>query len=220
MTQNVLAVIPVREFGKSKLRLRGYLSGAERSALTKTLFEHVLKALEESLVSKILVVASDVAEISNHVDTARNTFVIGESKHHGGVNEAVMDGIFYSLAEIEDFTSIMIVPSDLPLLSSEAINDAISQLSRYDLIIGPSSKLDGTSLLLFDVKKGKIPFHYDDNSYRNHVKEAKELKMRYTIIKSKEFSWDVDTKDDLKKLMSKLKIRSFQELLHEINGRK
>lgn len=218
MKENVLAIVPVREFGRSKLRLRGYLSGTERSALSKALFQHVLIALGESRVRKILVVASDQGEISNLVGKSKNTFVISERKHHGGVNEAATDGISYCLTEMANITSIMIVPSDLPLLSSEAINDAISKVSKYDLIIGPSSRFDGTSLLLFNMMKGKIPFHYDNNSYRNHVKEAKKLKIRYTIIRPKEFSWDVDTKDDLKKLMSKLKTRSFRELLLEINA--
>ncbi len=213
MKEKAIAIVPVREFGKSKLRLRGYLSSTERSALSKALFKHVLKALSDARISTILVVASDQAEISKLVGKSDNTFVISESKYHGGVNKAVTDGISYCLSEFDNISSFMIVPSDLPLLSSKAVNDAISKLSRYDLVIGPSSKLDGTSLLLFRVKKGKIPFHYDNNSYRNHVKEAKKFKIGYTIMRSKEFSWDIDTKDDLKKLMSKLKTRSFRELL-------
>jgi 2-phospho-L-lactate guanylyltransferase len=218
MKEKVVAIVPVREFGKSKLRLRGYLSGVERTDLSKALFKHVLKALGESRVSGTLVVASDQAEISNLADKPKNTFVINEREHHGGVNRAITDGISFCLTEMSNITSTMIVPSDLPLLSSEAINYAISKLRVYDLIVGPSSKLDGTSLLLFNIKKGKIPFHYDNNSYRNHVKEAKHFKIRYTIIRPKEFSWDVDTKEDIKKLMSKLKTRSFRELLLEIEA--
>jgi 2-phospho-L-lactate guanylyltransferase len=216
MKEKVLAIIPVRESRNSKLRLRGFLSTDERSFLSKALFEHVLKAVQNSVVSKILVVASDAKEVKAAVHCQTNISVIGETNPHGGVNSAALDGISYCLATMKQITSVMVLPSDLPLLTSDAIGKAISRLARYDLIIGPSSKLDGTNLLLFNLKRGKIPFHYDNDSYKNHVKEAKRLKIRYMAIKPREFSWDVDTEEDLRKLMSKFKTRSFAELLLKI----
>lgn len=216
MKKKVLGIVPVREFENTKLRLRKCLSKSERSSLSQALLGHVLRALQDSDVKKTLIVSSDRAAISKLVRKLKDIVVIAEEKHHGGVSSAVENGVSYCSNRMKGITSIMVLPSDLPLLSSKAINKAISKLRNYDLVIGPSSKLDGTSLLLFNVERGRIPFHYDDNSYRNHIKEAKRFKINYTILKSREFSFDIDTIDDVKKLMSKLRVGSFQDLLREI----
>lgn len=218
MKRKVVAIIPVREFKNTKLRLRPYFSGAERAALTTSLLRHVLAALRNSKVDRIVIVASDESSASKVSESFVNALVIREKSHHGGVSKAMEEGIAHSRSHITDATSFMLIPSDLPFLSRAAINSAISKLSDNDLVISPSIKHDGTSLLLFNFPQGKIPLHYDDNSFKQHRNEARKLNIRYSIFPKKEFSFDLDSITDLRKLMRSLKAKSMLELSQKLES--
>ena len=208
----------MREFKKTKLRLGTSLTASERAALTVSLLHHVLTVLENSKVFATVIVASDIRSTSGLANKFRKVLVIREKRYHGGVNKAMGDGIGHVRSQFINATSLMLIPSDLPLLSREAINEAISKLNENDLVITPSIRRDGTSLLLFNLPRGKIPLHYDDNSYRQHLKEAKKLKIRYSIFPRKEFSFDVDMLSDLRKLMTNLKTKTIRELSQKLES--
>jgi 2-phospho-L-lactate guanylyltransferase len=212
----LVAIIPVREFKNTKLRLRSVLSESERSALTKSLLNHVLAQLQESQIDKVVIIASDKRSASSIARGFSKAVIIRESKHHGGVNYAMEDGMMYWRTHFGDATSFMLIPSDLPLLSSEAINEAISKLDYNNLVISPSIKRDGTNLLLFNFPAGKIPLHYDDDSYKQHLKEAKKLNGRYSIFRKKEFLSDLDSISDLQKIMRTLEAKSLQNLFSKL----
>jgi 2-phospho-L-lactate guanylyltransferase len=212
----VVAIIPVREFKNTKLRMGNSLSSRERSALTISLLCHVLGQLESSQVEKVVIVASDKKTVQRISRRFMKSIVITERVHHAGVNNAMKDGIAYSETNFPEVTSLMLIPSDLPLLSDLVINEAIAKLDNEELVICPSARLDGTSLLLFNFPKGSIPFHYDNDSYRQHLREARKRKLRYSIFKRKEFSFDVDTMGDLQKLKRILNVKSSEELFKKL----
>jgi 2-phospho-L-lactate guanylyltransferase len=216
----VVAIIPVREFEKTKLRMRDALNSSERAALTRSLLCHVLGQMQQSRVSSIIIVASEKGPVSRIARRFSKTIVIEESVYHGGVNRAMEDAMSYSMHHRSSSKFFMLVPSDLPLLSTEAINDAMSKLNDYDLIISPSMRCDGTSLLLLNFPKGKIPLHYDNDSYRQHLKEARRLKIRYSILRKKEFMFDVDSIGDLSRLMGDLKVKSLKQLFRKLAAQK
>jgi 2-phospho-L-lactate/phosphoenolpyruvate guanylyltransferase len=215
MKRKVVAIIPVREFKNTKLRLGRWLGSPQRAALTISLLYRVLTALQHSKVQATVIVATDMRSTSR-VAKKFKSLVIHEKRHHAGVSKAMEDGIAYALSHFTEATSFMLIPSDLPFLSRDAINEAISKLEDKDLVISPSMKRDGTSLLLFNFPRGKIPLHYDDYSYKRHLKEAKKLHVRYSIFPKKAFSFDVDSISDLRKLMKSLKAESVQEISQKL----
>jgi 2-phospho-L-lactate/phosphoenolpyruvate guanylyltransferase len=212
-----VAIIPVREFKDTKLRLRKFLDASERAQLTRAFLNHVLEAIQRSDIQGVIIVASDKREVNRLATAFPKAYVLKEQRHHGGVNRAMEEGINYARNKFKNVDSIMLIPSDLPLLSTKALNAVISELKSYDLILAPSAKRDGTDLILFNISKGEIPFHYDDNSYKKHVAEARRRKIRYKVYHSKEFLFDIDSPGDFRKLMEELKVRTFQELTHKLH---
>ena len=142
--------------------------------------------------------------------TFQKVKVVQESVNHGGVNSAVSDGINL-IGQSGEAPEILIVPSDLPLLSSEALNRAIKLLGEYDLVINPTLRKDGTNLLVFHLSK-LIPFWYDHNSFPNHVKDWNK-KLHYLITDWKEFSFDVDDQKDLEEMMNQFKVKTLASFL-------
>jgi 2-phospho-L-lactate guanylyltransferase len=208
-------VIPVREFRTTKLRLGAGLGPRERAALTSALLRNILTEIEKSKANEAIVVASSPRMISKLLSKFQKARVVKESRHHGGVDSAMEDGL---KAIRQDGGSVLLIPSDLPLIRASALNDVIALAAKYDVLINPSAKLDGTNLLAFDLQGGRIPFHYDDDSFRKHLLEAKRLRRKYRVLRMPEFSFDVDSDEDLKKLMKQRHARSFAELLKKING--
>jgi 2-phospho-L-lactate guanylyltransferase len=215
---NIIAIIPVREFDSTKLRLREKLSASERGSLTKSLLTRILGQLQDSQIGSIVVVASDKKLLDGVAKRFSKAVVIQETTYHGGVNKAMEDGLNYCNLHFGGAEGFMLIPSDLPLFSSVAVNKAISSLASTDLLISPSAKRDGTSLLLFNYPRGRIPFHYDDDSYNQHVKEAKKLGINYSILRAKEFQVDVDSVEDLKELMLNMRAKSFTDLIQRLDS--
>ena len=209
---NQFAIIPVRNFENAKQRLSGALDKAQRAALARALLTRVLRALGgTNEVIETIVVASNEKECREFLNDFQNTRVVQETRIHGGVNSAVNDGLAITAQRIED-PKVLILPSDLPLLSTEAVERALRLLNDNDLVINPSLRKDGTNMLAFHYSK-RIPFWYDHNSYQNHVREAVSKNLRFVEINWEEFSFDIDDKTDLDKVVKKFGAKSFAEFL-------
>lgn len=204
------AIIPVREFRNTKLRLSRILTESQRAAITESFLIHTSRVLDESDIKSTLVVSSDGIQ-SNSKFNFQKIKIIQESTYHGGVNSAVTDGVS-QIRKMADNPKILVIPSDLPFLSGEAINKVLELLNVYDLVINPSFKKDGTNLLAFRLSN-IIPLYYDQDSYSNHLKEANSRKLNFLSIQWKEFSFDVDSPEDLEILMRELNVSSFDSLL-------
>lgn len=208
------AIVPVREFRSTKLRLSSILTEPQRAAITESFLLHSLRALEESDINSTMIVSSDGLQSNYKVTNFQKVKTIQEVKYHGGVNSAINDGLTH-IKKISENPNILVIPSDLPLLSSEAVNGVLDLLNQYNLVINPSFKKDGTNLLGFWLSK-IIPFYYDRDSYANHVKEAESRKLKFLSIEWKEFSFDVDSPEDLKSLMHELGASSIDSLIRSL----
>lgn len=203
----------MREFAESKQRLSKVLTGALRAELTLAMLSKVLRELEYSLVDQIIVVAADQKEIRQVLPRQCKVEVVEESIHHGGVNLAMRDGL--KLIPQSREMGTFLIPSDLPLITSQAVDRATSLLKDYDLIINPSSKMNGTNLLGF---RATIPIdlYYDNDSVTNHVAAAQRSNLHYLAIDWKEFSTDLDDSDDLNTVMKLLGVNSFENLIAKL----
>jgi 2-phospho-L-lactate guanylyltransferase len=215
--RNYAIVVPVREFKETKRRLRGFLSERQRAILTDLLLTRVLNEAEKSRAVEVVVVASEGGPIRKKMKRFQKVRVIEESIHHGGVNKAMRDGIAV-VAKRHPTASILLIPADLPLLSQQNLDRVSRLLEKFDLVINPSSRSDGTSLLAFNPDKSRITLHYDDDSFRKHVQEATKLKLKSKIIKIVGFSQDLDSKADLTHLMNRLGASNFYELLYALKA--
>ena len=210
------AVIPVREFATTKLRLKEVLSNEDRVALTAALLKRVVRAVERSQIEHVVVVASDTIEAALCLHRIPKVTVISEKTHHGGVNEAMRAGIDFSIGR--EAKTITMLPSDLPLITHSKINEALDILRQSDLIINPSIKEDGTNLLAMKSLL-KIELHYDDDSYVKHTQEARSMGFNFQSLNWREFSNDLDDADDLERAMTFYDSKNFMDFLEKISSR-
>ncbi|MGI0091308.1 MAG: 2-phospho-L-lactate guanylyltransferase [Nitrososphaerales archaeon] len=215
MKNRSCAIIPVREFATTKLRLKDILSDDKRAALTATLITRVVKSIQQSRVNQIVVVASNPSEVTNTLPPSPKLAIVRESKMRGGVNSAMTDGMH--LAKQEGANKLLLLPSDLPRVNSPSVDKALDLLQERDLIICPSLKKDGTNLLGLDASR-KFELHYDDDSYSKHCNEAKQNGFDYVTLEWAEFSNDIDDPRDLERLSQNYRAPNFEDLLSKISS--
>ncbi|HZW56309.1 MAG TPA: 2-phospho-L-lactate guanylyltransferase [Nitrososphaerales archaeon] len=223
------AVIPVRDFANTKLRLGRFLTETQRAELTKSMLLIALRALEGSVVDRVVVVASNPSEVRDAIGELTKVAVLREHSRRGGVNNAMQTGMDYladvlnqggknsGLPSIPRNYQVMLIPSDLPLLDSSSINQMVALKETCDMLINPSRKRDGTSLLLMERGKA-IPLHYDNNSFVKHVDEARKMGLNFRITDARQFSFDIDDQEDLRLLSQELGSSNFEELIRTLRS--
>lgn len=209
------AIVPVRDFGSTKLRLRNELSKEQRVALTSTLLERVARATQSSQLEHTVVVASNPSEAKQCLDGITRISVIAEFAHHGGVNGAMQTGIKF--ARGKGAKRIAMLPTDLPLISHSRIDEGIGMLDKYDLVMNPSLKKDGTNFLAIKSSTA-FDLHYDDDSFIKHSFEAQTKKLNYCVLDWQEFSVDLDDASDLDRAMTIYKSKGFGDFLKRVSA--
>jgi 2-phospho-L-lactate guanylyltransferase len=211
-----VAIVPIREIENTKLRLATALTQSQRSELSTALLHRTLRSVEGSSIDYAWLVSS-LPETLSGLQQYQKLAVVRESIFHGGVNSAMRDGFVAAKSRFEISASILI-PSDLPLVSATALNEVLESLEKYDMIINPSEKRDGTNLLGFKGPDFLITLHYDDDSYRKHLLEAGERHLNYLAIEKQEFLHDLDSYEDLSFAKKHFAAVTFEELVKEIRG--
>jgi 2-phospho-L-lactate guanylyltransferase len=209
------AIVPVRSFATTKLRLKGDLSSDKRATLTATLLSRVARAIERSQVGLTVVVASDPEEALTCLEGISKTSVIGEDLPNGGVNRAMRTGIDF--ATKKGAKTVMLLPSDLPIIVHSKINEVLELLKSYDLVINPSLRKDGTNLLALKTPL-RFELHYDDHSFEKHTEEARFNNLDFISVYWREFSADLDDSSDLEAAMKYYGSKSFEEFIENLSA--
>jgi 2-phospho-L-lactate guanylyltransferase len=192
------ALIPVKDLGSAKRRLRKCL-GADREEFTVAMLKDVLAALVESKeISRTVVVTADprVAAIAKQAGSQ----VVDEVETKG-MNEALELG-FDAIRRMGG-QHIAIIPADIPLMTGPEADQLVQQLqfqrrARSDGVtgIGPSKDFEGTNFLCFETRR-PIPLMFGRDSYRKHRKSAIKIGSQPVLLKSPTISLDIDESKDL-----------------------
>ncbi|HIH61227.1 MAG TPA: 2-phospho-L-lactate guanylyltransferase, partial [Methanobacteriales archaeon] len=187
----IYGIIPVSPFAHAKTRLSPTLSPSERENLLKVMLKDVTKSLKKNL-DEVIVISADeeVLHFSNElgVQTLKEK---GQTDLNGALEQAVK----WCESKCD---RIIIVPSDVPLIGKANLERLIKDAEEYDVIIAPA-KGGGTNALLFP--PGTIRLRFGDCSFFEHVKEAKRLNFSIKIHDSFYLSLDVNTAEDLGKII-------------------
>ncbi len=208
------AIIPVREFAATKLRLKNDLSSEKRVALTSTLLKRVVGAIERSQIERAVVVASDTSEAASCLEEFSKISVVSEDSYHGGVIKAMNAGVDFAISK--GARTIALLPSDLPLITHSKIDNVVDLLRKYELIMNPSLKKDGTNLLAMNASLN-FQLHYDDDSFVKHSAEARRRHLNFQLLDWQEFSNDLDDASDLKRAMEFYKSKNFDDFLDQVS---
>lgn len=202
--KDLVAIIPVSSFDKSKTRLSPLLSQDERIRLLKVMLKDIITTIDTE-VDEIVLVSKD-----DNVKTFAKEFQVNfvKEKDHDNdfLNRAISDAVEEVKVNFPD-RDILILPSDIPLLKAEHI----STLKRMDndFIISPS-KGGGTNLLCFN---GETDYktQFGPMSYFKHLDYADRLGMSINILESFYVSLDMNTPEDLGELL----LHGFGTYTHE-----
>ena len=206
----IAAIIPVKTFSNAKTRLQ--LPPNKIEELCIIMLEEILQVLSISpKIEKIILITKEEKAIK--IGKKFKTITIIDEKEES-VNEAVSLADKYLLEN--NFNASIVFPQDIPFIKTQDIDFMLKhQLHPNFVIIVPSRKFDGTNALVrmpIDLMKT----HYDDDSYRNHMKTAKEHTMNVAMVFVKRIMLDIDNQEDLKFLLEQNEKPQLTEKIRKI----
>jgi len=181
-------LLPVRPFAEGKTRLAAALSVAEREALNRRFFEHVLGVASRVGDCHVISRSEVVLEAARAVG-AQAIVEAGD-----GLNDALAQAsaIVAALAD----TPVMALSCDLPFLTVDDLAALIAAGEDSDVVAACDTEGRGTNALLLR-RPGLIPYRYGMDSIAAHRAEAAQAGLRFTVVARPGLGEDIDTPDQL-----------------------
>ena len=186
-------LIPVKNLSRSKERLSRILSLEERRALVLSMLEDILEETSNSTLHRTVIVGSD-----GEVQLVAERFDALFLEDPGWT---VNDSLNYALKWCSGMgaEAVLIVPSDVPLVSREDLNMIVHLSEEFPVVLSPS-KDGGTSALMLK-PPSIIKTCFGPGSFVRHLKAASEKGIPVKVYRSRRLSLDIDTIQDLKLLL-------------------
>ena len=190
-------IIPVNKLNNIKSRLSNFFNIEQRIELNIEMLKDVLLAVKYSKnIDETYIITPD-KNVINIIKKFKCRYLLEEKKV--GVNIAVQKAISKSITE--GATAAIILPSDIPLISSHEIDRIIDYgKDRDTVIITPAKRFDGTNSLFLHPPK-IINTYYDQNSFTSHYNEAVKKNSKCNVLLSKNIMLDLDSISDLKEFV-------------------
>jgi FO synthase len=185
------AVVPVKPFRLAKRRLAAMLGEDERAKLARVMLEDVLDALAgaQSLAG-IIVVTCDGEAAS--LARSRGATVLADDVQ--GINAAL--GIAVRHLSSNRHASMLVVPADIPQLTSKHVNDIVNRLPHGRAVTLVSSEDGGTNLLACRPANVIAPC-FGPDSFAAHCAAAEQAGVTPLANPAAELARDIDHPEDL-----------------------
>jgi FO synthase len=195
---DVWAVVPVKRFTAAKRRLAPVLGACERAALARAMFEDVLDALSRvgTRLAGIIVVTAD--ESAAQLAARRNAFAVSD-EGCGDINGAIRIGVHYALAR--GGAAVLVVPSDVPQLSADAVERAASAVDRPNSLALLRATRDGGTNILACRPADALRPRFGPNSFEQHCEWARAQAMSLQVLPGGDLGLDIDCPEDLESFM-------------------
>ncbi len=194
------AIVPVKALRDAKSRLAVELAPSDRQRLVLAMLDDVLETLAACHgVARTLVVTLDEAVAAlaraRHADVL---WEVGPASLNGALRQAIADVV------AANGRSVLIVPGDLPLLTSKDIgavllSDGERAQQGGRIVIAPSRDARGTNALLIEPPQALQPA-FGVDSFAAHQQAARLAGLSPHIVRSAGLAFDIDTPDDLREL--------------------
>ncbi|MCY3541578.1 MAG: 2-phospho-L-lactate guanylyltransferase [Gammaproteobacteria bacterium] len=184
------AIVPYKEppFGKSRLSNR--LTPSQRTVLAATMLDIVVEALLRAKHVQGILLVSDSTNLAEF--TLKENIIILETQTTN-LRDAVTQASRFASKQLRCPTTF-IVPADLPLISPEDIDFAVTQHEQVTII--PDARLKGTNGIIA-TPPNAFEFVFNGQSYQHHQHNAQVAGLHPKSLQIETFSYDVDTFDDL-----------------------
>jgi 2-phospho-L-lactate guanylyltransferase len=187
-------VIPVKSLREGKSRLTDVLQANDRYALNSRLLMHTFDQVAHMIdIADVYVVSKSPDVLAEAV---RRGFTECPESDLCELNRAITLGA--NQAEARGATEVMVLPIDLPWLSSSRLRHLVEEFRvDYDAMIVADRAGEGTNVLLWRPIK-TASFKYGVGSAAKHADVAEALGYRVVIRQDRYLSFDLDTPQDLK----------------------
>ncbi|MFN7955837.1 MAG: 2-phospho-L-lactate guanylyltransferase [bacterium] len=192
-----VVLIPIKELGAAKSRLRPVLGDAERERLVLGLAEKAIRAaLEADGVDRVLVVSRDPRVLARAAE-CRAQVVAESSPTHDerALNRALDQGRARAL-EL-GATALAVLVADLPTIEPADVS-ALFEAARGDAAVVLARSHDGAGLgALVESPIAGLPFHFGDGrAFEHHLHEARTRGLGTRTLDRPGLALDLDTTDD------------------------
>ena len=202
------AIVPVKPLRRGKSRLSGVLSPEERNDLNRRLLTHTLETLSAIPdIEQILVISRDQAALSlAREHGARTVLENGAPELNVALARATIVVKNYATH------GLLIVPADLPLISSEDVNAMLEiAVDPPVVVLAPDHRRQGTNALLV-CPIGLIEYDFGPGSFQRHSERALQAGARLEILELPSLALDMDMPEDLEMVIERLET-SFSNIL-------
>ena len=188
------AVVPIKSFAGAKNRLSRVLDAASREALARAMSRDVVRALKAvpSLSGILVVTGSDEVR-----DFARAEGVDCWDDPLRGDLTGTLEAAAEHLVSSRLAATMMIVPSDVPLVRAEFLSKALE--GHESLTLATDGLGEGTNLLIAS-PPSLIRLCYDGHGFRTHLSRGQALRVSPKVVQDASIELDVDTPEDLRRL--------------------
>ncbi len=194
--QGCWALLPMKDLVQAKTRLGGVLASHERRALAQAMAEDVLTALTGSAALTGVLLISDDPGADMLAAKYGVDWLPESALDASGLNKVVTAGC--AVLRARGVESVMVVHSDLPLLTPATVDDALATFEERDvaLLLVPDRRLEGTNMLLAHTS-GLPVFHYGCGSFAAHQRAARAQGLACDEQRLAGAALDVDQPADL-----------------------
>lgn len=188
-----IALLPAKPLSLAKTRLGAVLGDADRMRMAAAMFGDVLHALTTArALDAVVVVTADPALASR----ARNAgAVVVDEGAPLGLNGAV--GLGTTAACRLGATSVLVVLSDVPLVTAADVDEIVRRAPAYGALVVPSKEGTGTNAMLRRPPTVFAPC-FGGRSLERHVAAAERARIACEIVKNARLELDLDTPEDLR----------------------
>jgi 2-phospho-L-lactate/phosphoenolpyruvate guanylyltransferase len=193
----VWAIIPVKPLKLAKSRLAGVITPEQRQRFAQSLLLHTLEVIRNvPQVTGTLVISRDSKALALARDHKAYTVMESGTPE---LNAALMRATQVVAGWHGD--AVLILPADLPLLSSEDVSGII-ELGKDDnsVVIATDQHEDGTNALMTR-PPGMFPYAYGPGSFRRHIELARQAGASVKHYHSERMLLDVDVPEDLERFL-------------------
>jgi len=186
-----LAIIPVKRLSLAKSSLSKALNPSQRRELVLNMLADVLNAVHKARSVEGSIVVSPDEEV---LEFARTCGAICIADHGARLNEALELAIKHAMAK--GAASILILPSDIPLLTAADVENIILIASSPRTVVIAPSKDNGTNAL-FLRPADVMNLRFGGESFPAHLAEARAAGIRPQVYRSTTVATDIDEIGDL-----------------------
>lgn len=180
----------MKPLAECKTRLSAQLSPDQRATLSLSMFKWVVRTLNKSNVSRVVVVGGD--------DTVETEAVRAGAEWIEDDYLELNKAIEFAFGSVwGDGLSAAYIPADLPLLTVSDVNGMIDASEQGRILTMCRAHDGGTNGIIVPPDLGFGPL-LGSNSYIRHQLLAGELKVGYRNYESDGFYRDIDTIEDLR----------------------